>query len=146
MTRLLGSQETLHRVAVPARVKVDIVIRQGGRCSCGCNKPLSCLDETEFDHDPPLALRAINADHTDTEPPANDARYIKAMRKACHHAKTNGPRGPHTSLDSDKHAIAHTDRLKAKHMGFWQRKSPSLPGSRASRFKRKLNGLTEMRP
>ena len=28
--------------------------------------------------------------------------------KADHRAKTNGPRGPHTSIDSDIHAIAKT--------------------------------------
>jgi hypothetical protein len=146
MTRLLGITRALERPAIPARVKVDVVIRQRGKCTCGCNKPLSSLDETAFDHHPPLANRPHNSDGSDTDPPANDPRFITAMRKKCHEQKTNHPRGPHTSIDSDKHAIAHTDRLQAKHNGFWKRKTPPLPGSRNTRFKRKMDGTTEERP
>ncbi len=108
MIRLLGITAALERVAIPARVKVDVVIRQKGKCSCGCNKPLSNLDETRFDHDPPLALRARNANGTNYDPSANDPRFIFAMRIRCHDRKTNHPRGPHTTIDSDRHSIAHS--------------------------------------
>lgn len=145
MTRLLGITLGLDRVAIPPRVKVDVVIRQKGKCSCGCNKPLSCLDETRFDHNPPLALRSRSAAGSGYDPPANDPRHITAMRERCHDRKTNHPRGSHTTLDSDKHAIAHTDRLQAKHNGFWQKPSPPMPGSRRSRFKKKVGGRTEIR-
>ena len=79
---------------------MDVVIRQKGKCACGCNKPLINLNETRFDHDPPLGIRVINSDGTEYDPPANDPRFIFAMRERCHDTKTNHPRGPHTTIDS----------------------------------------------
>jgi len=56
------------------------------------------------------------------------------------------PRGPHTTLDSDIHAIKHSDRLRAKHGGFWKKRSPPMAGSRMSKFKKTPGGRVEHRP
>src|SRR5579872_152370 len=133
------------RPKIPDRTKVDIVIRQSGKCSCGCRKRLASLDNTEFDHDPPLALRPWNEDRSDRVPPANDPEHITAMRFECHKLKTNGPRGPHTCLDGDKHAIAHTNRARLKNLGAVKRKSRVMDGSRGSRFRKRMNGQVELR-
>jgi hypothetical protein len=103
------------------------------------------LDDTKFHHNPPLALRRWNTKLKEFEPHANDPDYIVALRKRCHSRQTRHPRGPHTIIDSDVHAIAHTDRIQAKHNGFWQRRSRPMDGSKASRYKKKLNGETEVR-
>jgi hypothetical protein len=147
MARLLGVRPISEhaRPTLPPRIKVDVVIRQEGKCACGCNKKLICLDDTEFHHNPPLALRRWNSKLKDFEPLANDPAYITALRKTCHDLLTRHPRGPHTIIDSDQHSIAHTDRLQAKYNGFWKRKSPPMGGSKTSRFKKKLNGRTELR-
>ncbi len=62
-------------------------------------------------------------------------------------ARSNHPRGPHTTLDSDKHAIAHTDRLQAKHNGFWQKPSRQCLALGAVGSKRRsAGGLSFAKP
>lgn len=103
----------MYRPAIPVRIKLDVVIRQEGKCSCGCGKKLGTLKETNFDHDPPLALRQrlVGTDGTflDYLPSPNDPRYITAMRVECHHKKTNGTAA--TSYGSDKHEINKANRI-----------------------------------
>lgn len=50
-------------------------------------------EKIEWDHDPALGLRAVNADGTDYEPAQLDPRFIRPMRKADHLAKTTGRKG-----------------------------------------------------
>lgn len=50
-------------------------------------------EKIEWDHNPALGLRAVNADGTDYEPNQLDPRFIRPMRKADHLAKTTGRRG-----------------------------------------------------
>lgn len=106
------------RLAVPARVKRNVLLRQEYKCACVARHDLE-YDRSrtrgrwvvQFDHSPPIALREVSADGTDTVPPMNDPDYIFAMSPDCHQSKTSHPRGRHTSLDSDQHAITKAKRL-----------------------------------
>lgn len=97
-----------YRPPIPWRVKMEVVLRQDGMCGCGCLERLAHLDNTDFDHCPPLALREYDEDTRIYTPDANDPTKIVARVKVHHKKKTNGPRGPHTSLGSDKNMIAKT--------------------------------------
>lgn len=88
------------RKPIPARIKLDVVIRQDGRCAV-TGERLGTLAETEFDHRPPIADREYDADADDTIPPANDPAHIFATRKA-----------PHKGLSS----ADATKRAKAKRL------------------------------
>ena len=125
------------RKPIPTKIKLEIVLRQDGFCACGCKQKLDALREgIEFNHTPPLALREWSEADDDCTPPANDPEHIEALRKPCHAKKTNGK--PHTSHGSDKHAIAHANRLangpkKSKHK--WPKRKLSSPN-----VKKKVNG------
>jgi hypothetical protein len=84
-----------HRPAIPLLVKYLAVLRHFGL------KP----GDIEFDHDPPLALREYDEASRTYSPPANDPDRIVMLLKADHRAKTHHPRGPHTTIGSDQHAI-----------------------------------------
>lgn len=87
------------RKAIPCDVKVDVVVRQDGRCA-SCGERLGTLRETQFDHEPALQLRSFDPGTNDTIPPANDPEALKAKHKVCHAQKTTGRRG-----ESDKNAV-----------------------------------------
>ncbi|WP_298962495.1 hypothetical protein [uncultured Methylobacterium sp.] len=87
------------RKSIPCDVKVDVVVRQDGRCA-SCGERLGTLRETQFDHEPALQLRAFDPDANDTIPPANDPEALKGKHKLCHLVKTTGRKG-----ESDKNAI-----------------------------------------
>jgi hypothetical protein len=64
----------------------------------------------DFDHDPALGLRPLNARGTDTVPPANDPRYIVPRARATHKQKTHGD--PAIPRSGDLSKIRHADRLE----------------------------------
>lgn len=82
----------------------------------------------EFDHAPALARRKkkIVDDRMIYDPPANDPRYIRPLRKAGHAIKTNGTKA--TTRGSDKHEIARDKRLAERHAEF--RKRLLTPGAK----------------
>lgn len=94
------------RPAIPDKIKLQVVLRQDGRCGCGCDERLGTIANTEFDHCPPLALREYDEATRTYTPDANDPDKIVARVKQHHRDKTNHPRGPHTSLGGDLHLIA----------------------------------------
>jgi hypothetical protein len=96
---------TRYRPAIPDRVKLIVVLRQEGKCGCGCGLKLGTLENTEFDHCPPLALREYDEATRTYTPAANDPDKIVARIKEQHRAKTHHPRGPHTTIGSDQHLI-----------------------------------------
>ena len=73
---------------------------------------------TQFDHDPALGLRPVNADGTDYDPPQLDPRFIVPRETGEHARKTDGD---HVPLSGDKSKIAKTKRLEEKHGAFRQR-------------------------
>ncbi len=77
------------RKEIPCSVKVDVVIRQDGRCAT-CGERLGTLRDTQFDHEPALQLRTFDPDAYDTIPPANDPEALKGKHKNCHLVKTTG--------------------------------------------------------
>ncbi len=103
----------------PPRVKARIVLRQGGICACGCGQKLGASGERiEFDHEVALVLGG-----------ANDEDNLRALRKPCHRAKTA----------QDVSQKATEARKRAKHLGIKEASNP-LPGSRGSKWKRKISG------
>lgn len=77
---------------------------------------LGLPDDAEFDHDPALGLRPVNAAGDDFDPPQLDPRHIVPRSPAAHYAKTNGHRPGEklvTTASSDKGRIAKAERLEA---------------------------------
>ncbi|HWV44072.1 hypothetical protein [Pseudorhodoplanes sp.] len=92
------------RPAIPTRVKLDVVIRQEGKCKATGEK-LGTLSNTQFDHRPALWERKFDTEAWDTIPPANDPNYIEAVTIEAHDKRTNGPGGEKriTTAGSDAH-------------------------------------------
>lgn len=106
-----------YRPPIPMPVKGQVLIRQEGKCGCGCGQKLMHWKDTEFDHNPALALRPWSDKEEDTIPAANDPNYIVALRKDCHARKTRGA-GAATTKGSDIHEFHRGRRLaeaQAKH-------------------------------
>lgn len=105
----------LYRPAIPMRVKLIVVLRQRGMCGCGCGEPLGTIENVEFDHAPPLALRTFDPITKTFAPPANDPDRIIAKIKVHHRLKTSHPRSLKTSIGSDQHLIAKLNPDRVAH-------------------------------
>lgn len=103
-----------YRPPIPMPVKGQVLIRQEGKCGCGCGHKLQHWKDTQFDHDPALALRPWSDKEEDTIPAANDPEHIVALRKDCHARKTNGA-GTATTKGSDVHEFHRGRRLSRAH-------------------------------
>lgn len=100
----------------PVAVERAVLRRQDGRCGCGrCQEPLG--NDIQFNHDPPLALRVFDAKTGLYTPDENDPDHLFAEIASHHREGTSHPRGPHTSIDSDQHAIGKARRIRAKNLG-----------------------------
>ncbi len=88
-----------------------------------CNMPLS--HGVEFDH---VNLKANSKDHS--------LENCAAVCKACHSWKTR---------HRDTPVAAKTVRQQDKHNGIRKRSSRPLPGSKRSRFKKKMDGSVVLR-
>jgi 5-methylcytosine-specific restriction endonuclease McrA len=99
------------RRSLPRRLKAEIILRQDGRCAdCGTRLIMGFF---VFDHRPPLALRAEDAD-------ANDPERLAAICWTCDQQKT--PR--------DLKEIARNNRIARKHQDFLERQREKQPGRR----------------
>ena len=105
--------------------KRDIVHRQSGICpECGEKLNLA-RQEVEYDHRIPLAISNDNSlDNFD------------CLHMPCHKKKTK----------RDRRDIAKTERIRAKHLGTKAPSRNTIPGSRNSKFQRKVGGKTILRP
>jgi hypothetical protein len=90
------------RKAIPMRVQRDACLLAFGM------QP----DQVEFHHNPPIELRPLNEDGTDTVPPMNDPRHIEPMLSEAHKRETFGD--PAIPLSGDVSKIAKTKRLEKK--------------------------------
>ena len=99
------------RLAVPRRVRAEILLRQNGRCpDCGTRLTLG---QIVFDHRPPIALREAGDD-------VNDPERLAAICTGCNERKT--PR--------NLKEIAKAKRLADAHQEFVSRLADKVPGRR----------------
>lgn len=103
------------RKEIPKKLRAVLALRHNGLCSCGCGARL--MPGFHIQHDPPLELRLWDEATQDTIPRANDPNYMFPMTSTCHVRVTNHPIGPHTVLNSDRHAIDKNRRLRGEVKG-----------------------------
>lgn len=105
--------------AAPVRVKARIILAQEGICGCGCGVKLGAAGEAiEFDHTQAL----INGGE-------NRESNLRALRRPCHKVKTR----------QDVAQKSTEARKRSKHLGLHKPKS-ALPGSKGSKWKKKIGG------
>jgi len=110
--------------AIPPRVKLRLFDQQGGKCA-KCVRKLGLAGEgVEFDH----TIALVNGGE-------NREANIQALCPPCHAPKTK----------SDVAVKSKTARVKAKNMGIKAPTKHPMPGSRASKFKRTIDGRTVAR-
>ena len=110
--------------AAPARVKARIILAQNGICACGCGVKLGAAGERiEFDHTTALILGGENRETN-----------LRALRSRCHAGKTR----------EDVAQKSTEARKRAKFYGLHKPKQV-MPGSRASKYKKKLDGTVVLR-
>lgn len=87
MTILPAPPPDWKRPAIPARVKLQVLLNQDGRCKA-TGERLGLIDNVEFDHRPALWERRFDTETGDTIPPANDAASIEAIAIDPHKHRT----------------------------------------------------------
>lgn len=103
----------------PPRVKLRIIERQDGKCAA-CSRKLGLAGErVEFDHITALVLGGENREGN-----------LRAVCQPCHRAKTA----------QDVAQKAQDARRKATRYGVKAPPRSPIPGSKASRWKRKMDG------
>jgi hypothetical protein len=106
------------RKAIPDRVKLQVVIRQDGKCAT-CGERLAAVEVTQFDHIPAVQLRIWDPEVKDTIPPSNDEGHIFAKHTDCHAAKTFGSKASKRGADVTE--IARTKRIAKETEAFRRR-------------------------
>lgn len=96
------------RPTMPCKVKLEVLIRQEGKCAQTGDK-LGSIENTQFDHRPALWERPFDTTTNDTIPPANDPAAIDACTKAGHKFRTHGNGA--TTAGSDSHRRAKINRF-----------------------------------
>lgn len=125
MTILARPPKDWKRPAIPTLVKLDVVIRQEGRCKQTSEK-LGTLKNTQFDHRPATWERKFDTVANDTIPPSNDPAFIEACTIAGHKVRTHGNGATTAGSDSHRRAkdravistqAAHDTAMSAKASG-----------------------------
>lgn len=112
------------RRAVPLKVQRDVAL---ALCADLMRKlgmvPVDVQVAFELDHDPPLALRAIDEVTGSHKPHQNDERFLVWRPKLDHRAKTTGRRGESdlSIRDGDQGKIAKVKRITADQEAFRRR-------------------------
>lgn len=112
----------MSRTEFPKSVRFSAIKRCKGFCE-GCNAVLRAA-QFDFDHDLPAEFGGEAT-----------LENCKVLCKTCHRTKTS---------KTDIPAIAKSNRVRNRHLGI-RKSSRPMPGSRASGWKRKLNGTVERR-
>lgn len=94
-----------------------------GGCCGGCKLPIDAASGCEWDHIIPLELGGDD-----------EIENLQPLCRSCHRTKTT----------VDVGRIAKAKRVAARHVGIKGPKSV-LPGSKASPFKKRLDGTVERR-
>lgn len=108
--------------AIPPRVRLRVFEAHGGICALTGRK-ITAADQWDVDH----AVALINGGE-------NRESNLRPVLRAAHREKTAG----------DVKLKAKVDRVRKKHLGIHQTKA-TLPGSKASKFKRTIDGRTVLR-
>lgn len=107
--------------AIPARVKIRIFDRHGGNC-CACTLPIRGKLRPAYDH---IQALINGGEHRESN--------LQLLCVPCHAVKTK----------ADVAEKSVTARKRTKHLGI---KKPSrFPGSRDSKFKKKIDGSVVLR-
>jgi 5-methylcytosine-specific restriction protein A len=114
----------MSRVRLSARARMRLLEEAGFQCHI-CRLPIFPGQKWEVSHEIPLAIGG--ADTPENRRPA----HYKCHRERT--AKFDAPR------------IAKTKRQRQKNYGIGKARGPIMPGSRASGWKRKMDGTTERR-
>jgi len=110
--------------AVPPRVRLRIFLAYGGRCQCGCNRLIRPGEAWECED----TIALINGGERRE---SNLKPWLKGHQKE------------KTARDVAEKSKVY--RKRAAHVGIKLRNGPPMPGSRASRFKRKMDGSVVLR-
>ncbi len=108
--------------AIPPRVRARVFERAGGICHISGRK-ITAADQWDCDH---IVALCNGGEH-------RESNLAPALRDK-HRAKTA----------EDVAAKSKTARVRAKHLGI-RRSARPMPGSRASKWKKKLNGQVVLR-
>ena len=103
---------------IPDRVKVRVFDRNGGICQCGCTRKIRSGDKWETDH----IVAIINGGE-------NRESNLQTLLDVCHDIKSK----------ADVATKSETYDMRARHLGLKRSRNP-MPGSRASPWKRKMDG------
>lgn len=114
----------MNRDEFPRSVKEAAYERSGGRCECGCG--FKIRGTPIYDHYPVPA--SFGGPGT--------LENCRVLDPKCNHRITY-------KVDIPK--IAKAKRIRDKQLGLRSRKSRPMPGSRASGFRRRMDGTTERR-
>jgi 5-methylcytosine-specific restriction enzyme A len=109
---------------VPPRVRVRVFKRYGGRCQCGCDRPIRAGEP--WDAEDTIAI--INGGE-------RREKNLKPWLTE-HHPKK-------TAADVAEKSMVY--RKTAKNLGIKPKKGRPFPGSKASGFKKKMDGSVERR-
>ncbi|MGU9981525.1 hypothetical protein ACJ4V0_15930 [Phreatobacter sp. HK31-P] len=130
------------RKAIPAAVKVQVLLNQGGRCAA-TGAPLTEASKVRFDHRPPLQDRPWSNEAQDFVPPQNDPKHIQAIATEAHDVRTFGLGGTSriTTRGSDIGEAAHVRHLTTSQAEFRARilaKGEPAAEPQRQKFKRKI--------
>jgi 5-methylcytosine-specific restriction endonuclease McrA len=107
---------------VPPRVRLRVFYRDDGTCQCGCGRLIHAGEKWQTDH----TIALINGGE-------NRERNLRTLLVKHHAAKTK----------EDVAQKSKDYRVRAKHNGI--RKPSRFPGSRDSRWKKKIDGSVVLR-
>lgn len=110
------------RQEFPKSVKLAAWKRCGGICECGCGQKII---RAQYDHRIPDALGG--------EPTLENCVVLEAK----HHQKK--------TVEIDRPAIDKATRIREKNAGIRKPKGRPLPGTKASGFRKRMDGSVEKR-
>lgn len=104
--------------------RLAVYENNGGRCHI-CGQRIRGGEAWEADH----YKKAVAQGGT------SNIEDFKPAHKGCHAVKTK----------ADNKATNKAKRVKQKHLGIWEPKGKPMPGSKRSKWKRKMDGTIERR-
>lgn len=109
--------------AIPPRIRVRVFIRDDGRCQCGCRRKIIVGEKWETDH----RIALING---------GENREANLVTLLTEHHRTK------TAADvAEKSKVA---RIRKKYLGIKSKGRP-MPGSKASGWRKRMDGTVERR-